>query len=521
MLPPPPPSPNPLPTLSNPFTATSHPLPNVSQPLPPSPKRLPASPTLSQTSPTLSQPTRLWTDVVAYKQTLSFQFRGNEQISFLLVDIVQDAVVAHATLDLESIDFAFSKRSLSLDLTCSNNDVSARMQVLSGGGEGRGHGRAQGPGERGAGIGTGTGTGTGTRTGIGDSPFSSPFLPPFSPPPRPWERYSCNFFWGVIVRQHGKLYPWEPFFCMRGGYRTILSVLSIVPRHRARLTYFLHPKLRIITAVRTVPQPITLPLRRLQCAGSNPPALASPSPIPVHVPLCCPHLPSYSVLQPGVGDGGRCHGRGPGAAQAKARGSVRGIACEGHGRLEQESCNQGPEALREWQRVPGSSGSAASGCVHFLQVLVDCISNSAPAKGNIFSSSDPFLLAPPEVQMDLKNKVLTLHSVARTRDALCWPKGCTCPLWWAKKKLTAAAARNLFVDLCHRGVAEATQGLKVPKIFQDLSYINPKEAKSRVPFQFMSPQPEVQGADCPPVAAMPKPKAAARQLTMAAFLAKK
>ena len=49
---------------------------------------------------------------------------------------------------------------------------------------------------------------------------------------------------------------------------TFLSVLSVVPRHCARLAYFLHPKLREIHAVLVTPQPITLPLRRLRCAGS-------------------------------------------------------------------------------------------------------------------------------------------------------------------------------------------------------------------------------------------------------------
>ena len=51
-----------------------------------------------------------------------------------------------------------------------------------------------------------------------------------------------------------------------------LSVLSIVPRHRARLTYFLHPKLRKINAVLSSPQLITLTLRR---AGSIPTALVT------------------------------------------------------------------------------------------------------------------------------------------------------------------------------------------------------------------------------------------------------
>ena len=42
---------------------------------------------------------------------------------------------------------------------------------------------------------------------------------------------------------------------------TCLSILSIVPRHCACLTYFLHPKLRKINAVLTTPQLIPLTLR--------------------------------------------------------------------------------------------------------------------------------------------------------------------------------------------------------------------------------------------------------------------
>ena len=52
------------------------------------------------------------------------------------------------------------------------------------------------------------------------------------------------FEWGVIIA-------------------TFLSVLSNVPSHCARLTYFLHPKMREIHAVLITPQPIALPL---QCA---------------------------------------------------------------------------------------------------------------------------------------------------------------------------------------------------------------------------------------------------------------
>ena len=42
---------------------------------------------------------------------------------------------------------------------------------------------------------------------------------------------------------------------------TFLSVLSGVPRHCARLAYFLDPKSREVNAVLITPQPITCPLR--------------------------------------------------------------------------------------------------------------------------------------------------------------------------------------------------------------------------------------------------------------------
>ena len=50
-----------------------------------------------------------------------------------------------------------------------------------------------------------------------------------------------------------------------GVIATFLSVLSVVHRRSARLTYFLHPKLRKVNAVL-----ITLTLPRLRCMGSVP-----------------------------------------------------------------------------------------------------------------------------------------------------------------------------------------------------------------------------------------------------------
>ena len=55
---------------------------------------------------------------------------------------------------------------------------------------------------------------------------------------------NCTFEWGVVIA-------------------TLLSVLSVMPRQCARLTYFLHPKSRKINAMRITPQLITLTLRCL------------------------------------------------------------------------------------------------------------------------------------------------------------------------------------------------------------------------------------------------------------------
>ena len=78
-----------------------------------------------------------------------------------------------------------------------------------------------------------------------------------------------------------------------------------------------------------------------------------------------------------------------------------------------------------------------------------------------------------------------------------------------------------FVDLPYNRVVEVTQGLKVPKIFYDLGWSNPKEAKLCVPFQYVPPQPEGQKGTSCTCGTKPKPKAAAWPLTMSAFLAKK
>ena len=71
--------------------------------------------------------------------------------------------------------------------------------------------------------------------------------------------------------EHGKLYPFVKHSFDTGVMiATFLFVLDIVPRHCARLTYFLHPKLREINAVPIIPRLVTLTLRHLRRAQSIP-----------------------------------------------------------------------------------------------------------------------------------------------------------------------------------------------------------------------------------------------------------
>ena len=63
----------------------------------------------------------------------------------------------------------------------------------------------------------------------------------------------------------GKLFPFvSRTFEWGVAITTFLSVLIIVPRHCALLTYFLYPKLRKINAVLITPQLISLTLPRLR-----------------------------------------------------------------------------------------------------------------------------------------------------------------------------------------------------------------------------------------------------------------
>ena len=89
-----------------------------------------------------------------------------------------------------------------------------------------------------------------------------------------------------------------------------------------------------------------------------------------------------------------------------------------------------------------------------------------------------------------------------------------------KHKPTVAHAWNVLVDFCHNALVTATSTLDVPKVFQELGYIDPTKAKLPVSFQF--PLPAVLAGDALPPKPKPKsePKPVARQLSMASFLCK-
>ena len=59
--------------------------------------------------------------------------------------------------------------------------------------------------------------------------------------------------------------------------------------------------------------------------------------------------------------------------------------------------------------------------------------------------------------------------------------------------------------------------LNVPKVFQELGYIDPKKARLHIPYQFVPPNIQLQAVAV--AKPKPKPKPVARQLSMNAFLA--
>ena len=79
--------------------------------------------------------------------------------------------------------------------------------------------------------------------------------------------------------------------------------------------------------------------------------------------------------------------------------------------------------------------------------------------------------------------------------------------------LLAAQIGNPAVELCSSAYMAAVKRVNVPPIFKDLGYLNPANVKLRVPFQFMPPVEVV----CRAAAPKHKPRAAPKQLSMAAF----
>ena len=72
-----------------------------------------------------------------------------------------------------------------------------------------------------------------------------------------------------------------------------------------------------------------------------------------------------------------------------------------------------------------------------------------------------------------------------------------------------------------RPITEIVEALlDVPKVFQELGYIDPMKAKLRVHFQFLTPAVPVGDALPPKPKPTAQPKLVARELSMASFLSK-
>ena len=73
------------------------------------------------------------------------------------------------------------------------------------------------------------------------------------------------------------------------------------------------------------------------------------------------------------------------------------------------------------------------------------------------------------------------------------------------------------MERCYSPYMPAVTRVNVLQLFKDLGYLNPADAKLRVPFQFVPPVEVVHPAAAP----KPKPKAAPKRLSMTAFPNKK
>ena len=91
------------------------------------------------------------------------------------------------------------------------------------------------------------------------------------------------------------------------------------------------------------------------------------------------------------------------------------------------------------------------------------------------------------------------------------------------RKVTAAEARNLFVELSYKGLEAASRKIDVPALFKSLGYLNPVEAKLRVPYQFNPPADAlpnaVEGSNAP--APKAKPEAGPKQMSISDFMCRR
>ena len=79
------------------------------------------------------------------------------------------------------------------------------------------------------------------------------------------------------------------------------------------------------------------------------------------------------------------------------------------------------------------------------------------------------------------------------------------------------ADADAFVDLCSRGLQQAESKINAVDLFKRLEYMNPKDARLRVLYQFVA---LVQLQPLVATATKSKPKALPKQLSMTTFLRK-
>ena len=74
------------------------------------------------------------------------------------------------------------------------------------------------------------------------------------------------------------------------------------------------------------------------------------------------------------------------------------------------------------------------------------------------------------------------------------------------------------MELCFQGLKEASDTLNVPDVFKDLGYLDPMQAKLRVPFKFNPLAPAEVDVSQAAAVAKPRPVPAPRQTSLSKFV---